>query len=128
MLLTEAEHKQFATLINALIDIPLVSEDLEQAIFEHAISVIDVALEETLPVVFHGLMREIERGIDKDHAKDFADRLIRSVNAKVDLPYLDEEQEAQLLQAVITPLVKAMTSGKKLDDLLPALQAASGGV
>ena len=126
MLLTDEERKQFATLVNALIDIPLVPEEFEQTIFEHAIAVIDSALEEALPTVFHSLMREAERGIDKDHAREFADRLVESVNQKVDLPYLNEDQEAQLLFAVINPLVKAMTTGKKLDDLLPALQAAGG--
>ena len=127
MLLTDEERKQFATLVNAVIDLPLVSEELEQTIFEHAISMIDAALEETLPVIFHSLMRQIEQGIDKDHAKDFADRLVVSVNQKVDLPYLNEEQEAQLLRIVINPLVKAMTDGKTLQSVLPALQSAGGG-
>jgi hypothetical protein len=126
MLLTKAEQKQFAMLINALIDIPLVPEEMEQVIFEHGVAVIDRALEDTLPAAFHELLRDSGRGIDKDHAKAFADRLIEATNKKFDMPYLNEEQEAQLLGTIIHPLVKAMTSGKKLDDLLPALQAASG--
>ena len=126
MLLTDAERKQFANLVNVLIDIPLVPEELEQEIFEHALGIIDKALEDALPTLFQGLIREAERGIDKDHARDFANRLVESVNAKVDLPYLNEAQEAELLRAVINPLVKAMTQGKKLDDLLPALQAGAG--
>ena len=127
MLLTDEERKQFATLVNAVIDLPLVSEELEQTIFEHAIAMIDAALEETLPVIFHSLMRQVEQGIDKDHAKDFIERLVVSVNQKVDLPYLNEEQEAQLLRIVISPLVKAMTDGKTLQSVLPALQTAGGG-
>jgi len=35
------------------------------------------------------------------------------------LPYLDEDQEAKLLRVVIDPLVKAMTNGRRLEDLLP---------
>lgn len=127
MLLTDEERKQFATLVNAVIDLPLVSEELEQTIFEHAIAMIDAALEDTLPVIFQSLMRQVEQGIDKDHAKDFADRLVVSVNQKVDLPYLNEEQEAQLLRIVINPLVKAMTDGKTLQSVLPGLQAAGTG-
>jgi hypothetical protein len=126
MLLTQDEQKQFAALVNALIDIPLVPEDMEQVIFEHAIAVIDAALGEALPEAFNALLRDSGRGIDKDHAKAFADRLVEAVNKKFDLPYLNEDQEAQLLRIVIDPVVKAMTSGKKLDDLLPALQAVSG--
>ena len=126
MLLSDEERKQFATLVNAVIDLPLVSEEMEQTIFEHAIGMIDGALEEVLPTIFHGLMRQVEQGIDKDHAKDFANRLVESVNQKVDLPYLNEEQEAQLLRIVINPLVKAMTDGKTLQSVLPALQATGG--
>jgi hypothetical protein len=45
--------------------------------------------------------------------------LVESINQKIDLPYLDEDQEAKLLRIVIDPLVKAMTNGRRLDDLLP---------
>ena len=125
-ILTEQEQKQFATLVNALLDIPLVPENMEQVIFEHAVSVIDIALADTLPDLFHGMMRDANTGIDKDQAQAFADRLVVATNKRFDLPYLDEEQEAILLRTVINPIVKAMTNGKKLEDLLPALQAASG--
>jgi len=125
MLLKANEQKQFAALINSIIDIPLVPEEMEQQIFEHAVLVIDRALEDTLPTIFHGLMRESEKGIDKAHANAFADRLVEATNNKFDLPYLFETQEAQLLRLVIDPLVKAMTEGKKLDDLLPNLKPAA---
>ncbi len=122
MLLSQEERKKIAKIVNALVDIPLVPEELEQTIFEHAVGVIDTALEDTLPAVFSELLRDAERGIDKDHARVFGDRLVVSINKKIDLPYLNEEQEAQLLRTVIDPLVKAMINGRKLDDLLPALE------
>jgi hypothetical protein len=31
------EQKKIASLVNAIIDIPLVSEEMEQVIFEHAV-------------------------------------------------------------------------------------------
>jgi len=120
MLMSSEEQKKIAKIVNALIDIPLVSEDLEDVIFLHAVGIIDKALEDVLPVAFGELLRNAEKGIDKDHARQFGDRLVVAVNKKVDLPYLNEEQEQRLLQTVIDPLVKAMISGKKLDDLLPA--------
>jgi hypothetical protein len=126
MLLTKEEQKQFATLVNSIIDIPLVPEEMEQQIFEHAIGVIDAALQDTLPTIFHGLMREAEKGIDKAHANEFADRLVETTNKKFDLPYLNEDQEAQILGMVIGPLVKAMTEGKTLESLLPAVKSAAG--
>jgi hypothetical protein len=123
MLLTKEEQRQFATLVNAVIDIPLVPEALEQLVFEHALSVIDSALEEMLPPPFQELMRDPTRGIDKDQAKEFAERLTAAVNSKIDLPYLDDVQEAQMLSVVINPVVKAMTDGKSLEALLPVVQS-----
>jgi hypothetical protein len=125
MLLTKEEQIQFATLINTVIDIPLVPESLEQQIFEHAVSVIDQVLQDTLPTILHGLLREAGNGIDKDHAKTFADRLVQTTNNKFDLPYLNEDQEAQVLRLVIDPLVKAMTDGKTLERILPAVKSIS---
>ena len=39
-MLSKEEQKQFAALINSIVDIPLVPEDMEQQIFEHAVAVI----------------------------------------------------------------------------------------
>jgi hypothetical protein len=122
MLLSDAERKQFATLVNAVIDIPLVPESMEQVIFEHALAVIDSALEETLPPPFQELMRDPTRGIDKDQAQEFADRLTASIAGKIDLPYLSADQEAQILKLIINPVVKAMTDGKTLEMLMPVGQ------
>jgi hypothetical protein len=122
MLLTKEEQKQFAALVNAVIDIPLVPEELEQIIFEFALSAVDSALEEVLPPPFQELMRDPSRGIDKDQAREFSDRLAEAVNRKIDLPYLTEDQETQMLMIVINPIVKAMTHGKSLEMLLPVTQ------
>lgn len=118
MLIVE-EQKRIATLINAIIDIPLVSEELEQTIFEHAVAIIDAALDDILPEVFAGLLRDNAKGIDKDHARDFSQRLAEAVNKRVNLPYLNEEQEGRLIQTVVDPIVKAMIDGRRLDDVLP---------
>ncbi len=125
MLLNQSERKKIAKLVNAMLDIPLVPENLEQTIFEHAVGMVDVALEDTLPAVFAELLHNTQNGIDKDHATVFADRLVVSINQKIDLPYLDENQEAKLLRIVIDPLVKAMTNGRRLDDLLPEIAGAA---
>ena len=119
MLMNAEEQKRIAKIVNALIDIPLVSEELEQTIFEHAVGIVDRALEDVLPAAFGELLHNAEKGIDKDHARLFAQRLVDAVNKRVDLPYLNEEQEQRLLQTVIDPLVKGMLTGKTLDDLLP---------
>jgi hypothetical protein len=119
------EQKKIASLINAIIDIPLVSEEMEQVIFEHAVAIIDAALDDILPEVFGGLLRDAGKGIDKDHAREFARRLTEAVNKRVNLPYLNEEQEARMIQTVIDPLVKAMIDGRRLEEVLPAYVSTS---
>jgi hypothetical protein len=119
MLLNEEEKQRIAKMVNAVLDLPLVPEEMEQTIFEHAVGVIDVALEDSLPSAFTELLHNTQNGIDQDHARAFGDRLVDSVNRKIDLPYLDEQQEAMLLRIVIDPLVKAMTNNRRLEDLLP---------
>ncbi len=120
-MLLAKEQKKIAALVNAVVDLPLVSEDVEQTIFEHAVAIIDAALDDILPEAFGDLLRDRNKGIDKDHARGFAERLAQAVNKRVDLPYLNEEQEAKLIRTVVDPLVKAMINGKQLDDILPSL-------
>jgi hypothetical protein len=120
-MLQSREQKKIAKILNALIDIPLVPEEMELVIFEHAVTLVDEALDNVLPAAFAELLRNADKGIDKDHARQFGNRLVEAVNRKVDLPYLNEEQEARLLQTIIDPIVKAMISGKTLDNLLPAM-------
>ncbi len=118
-LLKPEEQKRFATLINTMIDIPWVPEEMEQQIFEHALSIIDNSLQGTLPTIFQGLMRNAQKGIDRTQIPEFTERLITTTNKKFDLPYLNEDQESHILRLVITPMVKAMADGKTLNDLLP---------
>jgi hypothetical protein len=125
MLLTKEEQKQFAVLANALIDIPWVPEEMEQIMFEHAINILERVLQEALPDVFHELMRTAEKGIDPAQVPAFTERVINSAGAKVDLPYLNEEQETQFLRLIINPMVKSMAKGKNLTDLLPQLPTSN---
>ena len=106
MLMSQEEQKKIAAIVNALIDIPLVPEDMEQTIFEHAVTLVDQALQDVLPAAFSELLRNAETGIDKDHARQFSERLVVAVNKKIDMPYLNEDQEYRLLQTVIDPIAK----------------------
>ena len=118
-MLDKKEIKKVAKYANAMIDIPLVPEFMEQKLFEHGVKMIVDKVEEVLPAEFKELISSA-KGISSDHGKAFADKLIKTVNNKVDIPYLDEDQEAKLFGLVINIIVKAMTANKKLSSLLPA--------
>ena len=119
MMLGKEEQKKIAKLADAMIDIPLVPDFMERGIFEHVISLIDKALDEILPEPFKDLLNSTE-GIGRDDVSGFTNKLVEIINRKLDIPYLNEEQESRLFHVVIGVLVKAMTRGKKLADLLPA--------
>jgi len=121
MLITKEEQKKFAALANTFIDIPWISEEMEQPIFEHAIGLLEGVLQDALPDVFQELTRSAEKGIDPSQVPALTERLVATANAKVDLPYLNEQQEAQLFSVVINPLVKAMATGRTLSDVLPEM-------
>ncbi len=118
MLLTPEERKKVAEALNTQIDIPWVPESMEATILEHAIGLVDSALEGVLPEAFGSLMRDGSQGIDAAEARAFGERLIQTVNKRVDLPYLDETQEAGFVKMMIDPLVQAMIDGETIDDVL----------
>ena len=126
MLLKPEEKKQIAVLLGARIDIPWVPEHIELPIIEHAVGLVDRALEGVLPDAFGILLRDGSQGIDAAKARAFGDRLIQAVNKKIDLPYLDEEQEANLIRMMVDPLVQAMVDGESIDEVLGRVKAGVG--
>lgn len=118
MLLQTEEVKKVAELLNSRIDIPWVPESMEGSVLEHAIGLIDSALEGVLPDAFAALMRDGSQGIDETEARAFGERLIQAINKKVDLPYFDETQEANFVKLMVDPLVQAMIDGETIDDVL----------
>lgn len=117
-MLSEEQQKTLASYVNALIDIPLIPEGIEQSIFEHAISLIDETLDAILPDTIKDLINNAQNGINRDHAEAFATRLKTYLNARLNIPYLNEDQEATIIGAVVDILVKGMTKGRDLESLL----------
>jgi hypothetical protein len=118
MILTAEEKKKFAELLNARIDIPWVPEALEGPIFSHAVTAIGTALQDALPEALGELLRDPSQGIDPAEAKALGERLVGTLNKKIDLPYFDETQEASFIKTMIDPLVEAMSNGQTIDSAL----------
>lgn len=127
MLLNADEKKQIAELLNARLDVPWVPEQIELTLFEHAVGLIDTTVEGLLPEAFSSLLRDGSLGIDPSQAQVFGERLLQALNKRVDLPYLDEVQEASLFKMMIDPLVQAMVDGESIDKVLTRLKGQVGG-
>ena len=126
MLLSTEERKKLAELLNARIDIPWVPESMEGPIFEHGVTAVGTALGETLPEALGDLLRDGGQGIGEAEAKAFGERLVKALNQKINLPYFDEEQEANFIRMAVEPLVEAMSNGKTIDAVLDQAKARVG--
>lgn len=126
MLLKAKEKKVVAEVLNARIDIPWVPEEIEGQVLEHALNLVEKALEDVLPQPFINLMRDGSSGIDPAKAREFGERVIAAINQKVNLPYFTEEQEAAFLKMMVDPVVEAMIDGQTIKDVLAKAKANVG--
>lgn len=126
MLLKSKERRVVAEVLNARIDIPWVPEEIEGQVIEHAIGLVEKALEDVLPQPFIDLMRDGGNGIDPEKARLFGERIIAAINQKINLPYFSEEQEAAFLKMMVDPVVEAMIDGQTIKDVLAKAKASVG--
>jgi hypothetical protein len=89
----------------------------EAELFFDAIAKIEQAVLEAVPSKALALMQDAKRGISGD-TQAFETRLTKTINAKVDIPMLDEMQEEVLFGLLIHVMVAAMKPDKTLDTLL----------
>ncbi len=119
-MLTAQQITRIAGMINSHIDIPLVSESLEQDLIEKAITIVDVQLEKLLPGGMKDFLQELKPGdgLDRAHCGSFIERLVTALNKRIDIPFLGEKQEEKLIRTVAELLVKTMSNARSLDDIL----------
>jgi hypothetical protein len=93
---------------------------INEAIFMDALQKIEKLLVEILPIELIGLMKDKSSGVSGklDH---LVDRLTEKINKEIDLPLLDEEQEAWLFREVISAVTKSMKKGHLIDTVLSEL-------
>lgn len=119
-MLSADQIKKVATLVNNLIDVPIVPEFLEQQVFEAAVTLIDKQLDQLLPAKLKDFLNDATMMLDDAHTGDLADRLVAILNKSVDIPLLNDDQEQKVFRIVIDLIIRAMASKKTLDGLLPA--------
>jgi len=96
-----------ASVINVVIDIPLVGEIEEQILFVRLVDIVADRLEELL--LRQGLpwekpmIEDVKAARDHEH-DDWKERLVSEVNHKLDLPILNEEQEQAAIRFVVDKL------------------------
>jgi hypothetical protein len=113
---TTENRRKLAAMASKQMDTGLPN-DVEKELFFDAIVKIEQAVMETIPAKALAMMQDAGQGISGD-TQNFETRLTKTINAKVDIPMMDERQEEVLFGLLIHVLVEAMKPDKTLDTLL----------
>lgn len=94
---------------------------ISEAIFMDALGQMEKLLAEILPAELIGMMKDKSTGVN-GKLDQLVNRLTEKINKEIDLPLLDEEQEAWLFRTVIGAVTKSMKKGQLIDTVLSELQ------
>ena len=109
-MLTAQQVTSIATSINEKVNIPMLSEGREQEMMEQAINMINDQLDAVtaaLPDSVKDIFNRVQDGITDAEAIELKAELVSGLNANVDIPFLGEGQEADML---ISPAVDMIIS------------------
>jgi hypothetical protein len=113
---TTENRRKLAAMASKQMDTGL-PDDVEKELFFDAIAKIEQAVMEAIPAKALAIMQDAGQGISGD-TRTFETRLTKTINAKVDIPMLNETQEEVLFGLLIHVMVEAMKPEKTLDVLL----------
>ena len=129
-MLTQAQTNRVAAMLNNMVDIPFITEEMEQPLFENAVSLIVGSLISVLPDQIRSMMEQYlnnpEEGIGEENVQEFSDNLLRTLNRKLDIPLLGEDQEASILEYFSDMMGKGMVKGATFDNVLDMAEASLG--
>jgi len=103
------------TVINKVVDIPIIGEVEEQVIFTKIVDAACDAIEEGIFEAVIGdsaddIMDELA-SLDQDSLDAWRDKMIQEVNGKIDIPILNEEQEEPIIRFIIDKFLDASLKG-----------------
>lgn len=88
---------ELATWVNKNVDIPLVSEAAEQKGAEKLVNLVCNAMEAMIP----GPLQDLLQNTDPKELREVRTNLIRRVNKAVNVPFVDEKQEQEVLTKIV---------------------------
>ena len=93
-------RQELATKLNEMVDIPLIGEDAEQDMAEKLIDVCLGPVEENEPATEE--MAEMARSTSRRVMENMVtSKLVKAVNAAIDVPFINEEQEEKAITLVV---------------------------
>ena len=117
MILKENQIEAIAEKLNEEINLPLLGEKAEKAIFLMGVRKVLEVAEETLPPEFNEFLTTATEGFEpgsEDALEGVKDNIVKFINEKVNLPIIGERKEKQLFQGVVDMLFNAMKKDNAL--------------
>jgi len=112
--LTEKQIEVIVKTVLKIFPIPEFIKDVFEMILIKIIKWIDKELYKLLPNEVYDLINHKEKGLNEEEYKVLFKRLVKMINEKVNLPFLNENQEKQLIKTILEIILKAMQIGKSL--------------
>ncbi len=107
-MLSAEEVEALASKLNAKIDLPFIVEGTEQVIFVKTVRIFDRLLYQNIPNELYGLIKTTSDGISDKDAEELKLVLGSRLNKSLEIPYIPEWVEQQILEILIGLVVDAM--------------------
>jgi len=107
-MLSMEEVEVIASKLNEKVDIPFIKEGTEQTILVKTVKLIDRTIYQNLPNELYGLVKNSTDGISDDDAEELGKVLASRINKKIDIPYIPEWIEEEIIKIVLSLIVNAM--------------------
>jgi len=107
-MLSEKEVEALAAKLNEKIDLPFIVEGTEQVIFVKTVRNFDRLLYQNIPNELYGLVKTTSDGISDKDAEELKLVLGSRLNKTLEIPYIPEWVEQQILEILIGLVVDAM--------------------
>jgi len=114
-MLTEKQIEAFAVYLNKDFSIPFLSEESELKHLRRVLREINDILAQRLGREIYDKIHTTE-GIPAQHIDLIKKNMVRELNRRIDLPIIDEHDEAILLKLIVDKLTDAMKEDSNLMD------------
>ena len=112
--LTTSEVTKMASVVNEIVNIPVLTEGREQIVIEKIIKTIDNCLYELLPDEIYDTIHMTSDGVTPEEAEIIKNRISRIVNEQVSIPFISEEDEGKIIKKFLDLIGLALQKGKDL--------------
>jgi len=108
--------KKISVILNEKIDIPKIPEWLEGFIFRQAASIIIGIMNKYLPEDWFIFITDISKGLIDEDVEFIKERFEKFLNPKIDIPFLTEEQEGELMKDAVQIVLDYLKIGNAIPE------------